>query len=89
MKVLVSARGVVVSWQERSKLMDAKHAMLLDRAAAAKDNCEKVVTDYKQLVTECKYQDYLTYAFRFSPQVLNLSRPDPCSVDFGRETPKF
>jgi len=43
--------------EERAKLMDVKHAMLLDRATSAREHCEAVVADYNQLVAETRYQE--------------------------------
>mmetsp|Transcript_27282 Transcript_27282/g.62842 ORF Transcript_27282/g.62842 Transcript_27282/m.62842 type:complete len:415 (+) Transcript_27282:93-1337(+) len=43
--------------EERAKLMDVKHAMLLDRATAAREHCEAVVADYNHLVAEARYQE--------------------------------
>mmetsp|Transcript_6791 Transcript_6791/g.11938 ORF Transcript_6791/g.11938 Transcript_6791/m.11938 type:complete len:440 (+) Transcript_6791:61-1380(+) len=43
--------------EERFKLMDVKHAMLQDRATAARESCEAVMADYEQLVSESRYQE--------------------------------
>mmetsp|Transcript_44180 Transcript_44180/g.102027 ORF Transcript_44180/g.102027 Transcript_44180/m.102027 type:complete len:432 (+) Transcript_44180:44-1339(+) len=43
--------------EDRFKLMDVKHAMLQDRATAAREHCEAVMADYDQLVSESRYQE--------------------------------
>eukprot|EP00929_Paragymnodinium_shiwhaense_P121295 TRINITY_DN93469_c0_g1_i1.p1 TRINITY_DN93469_c0_g1~~TRINITY_DN93469_c0_g1_i1.p1 ORF type:complete len:447 (+),score=82.33 TRINITY_DN93469_c0_g1_i1:79-1419(+) len=50
-------RMSVTAAEERSLLMDAKHAMLLDRANAAREHCDGVVNDYNELCAENRRQE--------------------------------
>jgi len=43
--------------EERSRLMDVKHAKLVERATAARENCDRLVADYQDLVTEVRRQE--------------------------------
>eukprot|EP00931_Biecheleriopsis_adriatica_P081221 TRINITY_DN54555_c0_g1_i1.p1 TRINITY_DN54555_c0_g1~~TRINITY_DN54555_c0_g1_i1.p1 ORF type:complete len:423 (-),score=110.81 TRINITY_DN54555_c0_g1_i1:85-1353(-) len=43
--------------EERAKLMDVKHAMLAERATAAREHCEKLVLEYDDLCAEVKKQE--------------------------------
>mmetsp|Transcript_26507 Transcript_26507/g.61853 ORF Transcript_26507/g.61853 Transcript_26507/m.61853 type:complete len:435 (-) Transcript_26507:45-1349(-) len=57
LNLVPATRMCMTTAEERAKLMDVKHAMLLDRATAAREHCEAVVADYNQLVAESKYQE--------------------------------
>lgn len=52
-----ATRMGLTSAEERSKLMDVKHAMLVERAAQAKDHCEQLNTEYNELCTEMRKQE--------------------------------
>eukprot|EP00440_Ansanella_granifera_P038454 gb/GFBE01041727.1/.p1 GENE.gb/GFBE01041727.1/~~gb/GFBE01041727.1/.p1 ORF type:complete len:427 (+),score=90.33 gb/GFBE01041727.1/:1-1281(+) len=43
--------------EERAKLMDVKHAMLAERATAAREHCDKLVVEYNNLCLEVKKQE--------------------------------
>ncbi|CAE8612675.1 unnamed protein product [Polarella glacialis] len=43
--------------EERAKLMDAKHAMLAERATAAREHCDKLVVEYDDLCNEVRKQE--------------------------------
>jgi len=43
--------------EERSRLMDVKHAKLVERATAARESCDRLVDDYEDLVTEVRRQE--------------------------------
>jgi hypothetical protein len=43
--------------EERSKMMDVKHAMLVERATESREHCDKLVADYDQLCLEVRKQE--------------------------------
>jgi hypothetical protein len=43
--------------EERAKLMDVKHAMLAERATAAREHCDKMVNEYDDLCVEVKKKE--------------------------------
>jgi hypothetical protein len=47
-----ATRMHVTAAEERSKLMDAKHAMLVERAALAREKCDDMVSEYAELCVE-------------------------------------
>jgi len=47
-----ATRMHVTAAEERSKLMDAKHAMLVERAAMAREKCDDMVAEYSELCAE-------------------------------------
>jgi hypothetical protein len=47
----------LTSAEERSKLMDVKHAMLVERANIAREHCEQLNSEYTELCSEVKRQE--------------------------------
>mmetsp|Transcript_86875 Transcript_86875/g.218717 ORF Transcript_86875/g.218717 Transcript_86875/m.218717 type:complete len:434 (+) Transcript_86875:129-1430(+) len=47
----------LTSAEERSKLMDVKHAMLVERASMAREHCEQLNSEYADLCSEVKRQE--------------------------------
>mmetsp|Transcript_6277 Transcript_6277/g.15596 ORF Transcript_6277/g.15596 Transcript_6277/m.15596 type:complete len:439 (-) Transcript_6277:239-1555(-) len=47
----------VTAAEDRAVLMDAKHAMLLGRATMAREHCQNVVDEYKELCEEMRRQE--------------------------------
>jgi hypothetical protein len=47
-----ATRMHVTAAEERSKLMDAKHVMLVERAAGSREKCDEMVADYAELCAE-------------------------------------
>lgn len=43
--------------EERTKLMDVKHAVLVERAVAVREHCDKLSEDYDSLAAEVKQQE--------------------------------
>lgn len=43
--------------EERTKLMDVKHAVLIERAVAVREHCDKISEDYDTLAAEVKQQE--------------------------------
>jgi len=43
--------------EERAKLMDVKHAMLAERATAAREHCDKMVVEYDDLCAEVRKKE--------------------------------
>eukprot|EP00933_Yihiella_yeosuensis_P073980 TRINITY_DN82791_c0_g1_i1.p1 TRINITY_DN82791_c0_g1~~TRINITY_DN82791_c0_g1_i1.p1 ORF type:complete len:432 (+),score=70.10 TRINITY_DN82791_c0_g1_i1:123-1418(+) len=43
--------------EERAKLMDVKHAMLAERATAAREHCDRLVLEYDDLCAEVRKQE--------------------------------
>jgi hypothetical protein len=52
-----ATRMSVTAAEERAVLMHAKHAMLLERATAAREHCDNVVADYNELCAENRRQE--------------------------------
>lgn len=52
-----ATRMSMTTAEERAKLMDMKHAMLLERANAARAHCEQVVQEYNEECAEARRQD--------------------------------
>lgn len=52
-----ATRMSMTTAEERSRLMDMKHAMLLDRATAARDHCDRVVTEYNEECADVRRQE--------------------------------
>mmetsp|Transcript_162603 Transcript_162603/g.521285 ORF Transcript_162603/g.521285 Transcript_162603/m.521285 type:complete len:449 (+) Transcript_162603:176-1522(+) len=48
----------LTSAEERSKLMDVKHAMLVERANMARKRCDQLNTEYTELCSEVKRQEW-------------------------------
>merc|ERR1712232_580558 len=48
----MGTRMHVTAAEERSKLMDTKHAMLVERAAMAREKCDDMVAEYAELCAE-------------------------------------
>eukprot|EP00448_Togula_jolla_P007705 CAMPEP_0170614284 /NCGR_PEP_ID=MMETSP0224-20130122/24717_1 /TAXON_ID=285029 /ORGANISM="Togula jolla, Strain CCCM 725" /LENGTH=439 /DNA_ID=CAMNT_0010939929 /DNA_START=51 /DNA_END=1370 /DNA_ORIENTATION=- len=47
----------VTTAEERARLMDAKHALLVERATAASEHCDAVVGDYNELCADLRRQE--------------------------------
>jgi len=60
--VVRATRMGLTSAEERSKLMDVKHAMLAERAALARDQCDRLDGEYNELCSEVKRQERVRQA---------------------------
>lgn len=49
--------GITVA-EERSNLMDVKHAMLVERATQARENCDRMNAEYNELCAEVRRQEH-------------------------------
>merc|ERR1711972_548264 len=47
----------VTEAEERSKLMDVKHAMLVERATKSREHCDKLVSEYDNFCLEARKQE--------------------------------
>jgi|Transcript_3633 hypothetical protein len=52
-----ATRMSMTTAEERSRLMDAKHAMLLEKATAARQHCDQVVAEYDEECAEVRRQE--------------------------------
>jgi len=52
-----ATRMSVTAAEDRALLMDAKHAMLLERATVARESCDNVVAEYNELCAENRRQE--------------------------------
>jgi len=52
-----ATRMSMTTAEERSKLMDVKHGMLLEKATAARNHCDDVVTEYNEECADARRQE--------------------------------
>lgn len=52
-----ATRMSMTTAEERSRLMDVKHAMLLERATAARNHCDNVVAEYNEECADVRRQE--------------------------------
>jgi hypothetical protein len=53
-----ATRMSMTTAEERSRLMDVKHAMLLEKATAARQHCDQVVAEYDEECAEVRRQEH-------------------------------